>query len=341
VGPRERDDVWRELLRAAPPPLLVTDPEGRVRLATEAAPRALGRAEEQVVGQRLENLLPTGLTARSSTVDGWRVVELPDGGKPEHLLLDLIRAQELERAQLAAGVHDDSLQVITAAMLRLQQLRHRIRDPETLEVLARLEETISLAADRLRRLIFDFRPPALERQGLAAALRDILSRMADETGVQVRLSDELDVDPPHETRLLLFRIAQEALTNVERHAQASRVNVQLSEQDGGYLVRVADDGVGVRPGQIARTSRAGHLGVTLMRERAEFAGGWFRLDSTPSGGTTVSVWVPDGRGLPAPRECRSGRHQPGRHGSERRSSERHSSERHSSERRRSGGGDGR
>jgi signal transduction histidine kinase len=302
-----KDSVWRELLRAAPPPLLVTDPDGLVRLASEAAPRALGRDEEQVVGERLDRVLPAGSGARSSTVDGWRVVELPRDGEPEHLLLDLIRAQELERAQLAAGVHDDSLQVITAAMLRIQQLRHRIRDPETLEILGKLEETVSLAADRLRRLIFDFRPPALESQGLAAALRDILSRMADETGVQVRLCDELDGQPPPETRLLLFRIAQEALTNVDQHAQARRVDVELSGRDGGYLVRIADDGVGVHPGQIARTSRAGHLGVTLMRERAEFAGGWFRMDSTPGGGTTVSVWVPDGGGLLAPERHRTGR----------------------------------
>lgn len=267
------DSVWRELLRAAPPPLL-------------GANRGTGAADAGAVGARAGE-------AR--------------GGEPDHLLLDLIRAQELERARLAAGVHDDSLQVITAAMLRIQQLRHRIRDPETLEMLGKLEETISLAADRLRRLIFDFRPPALESQGLAAALRDILSRMADESGVQVRLCDELDGQPPPETRLLLFRIAQEALTNVDQHAQARRVDVELSGRDGGYLVRVADDGVGVRPGQVARTSRAGHLGVTLMRERAEFAGGWFRMDSTPGGGTTVSVWVPDGGGLPAPDRHRSGR----------------------------------
>jgi signal transduction histidine kinase len=223
-------------------------------------------------------------------------------GEPERqrLLVDLIRAQERERARIAAGVHDDSLQVITAAMLRLQRLRRRLRDPDDLELLAGLEESIAGAADRLRRLIFDFRPPALERAGLAAALRDTLGRMRDELGIEARLTDRLAAEPPLPTRLLLYRILQEALANVGAHAAAHRVEVALADSDGGYLARVVDDGVGIDADDRMRRPQPGHLGLTLMCERAEFAGGWLRLDSAAGAGTTVTVWVPHGADLDNP-----------------------------------------
>jgi signal transduction histidine kinase len=212
----------------------------------------------------------------------------------QSLLGDLMRAQERERAVIAAGVHDDSLQVITAAMLRLQRLRRRLRDRDALDMLARLEESIALAADRLRRLMFDLRPPALERSGLAAAVRDSLSRLRDDAGVEVRLDDRLAAEPPLPARLLLYRIIQEALVNVAKHAAAGMVEVSLANADGGYLVRVADDG-SVNPAERrAPAKERGHLGLVLMRERAEFAGGWFRFESARDTGTTVTVWIPEG-----------------------------------------------
>jgi signal transduction histidine kinase len=220
----------------------------------------------------------------------------------ESLLGDLIIAQERERARIAAGVHDDSLQVITAAMLRVQQLRRRLRDPGALEVLARIEESISMAADRLRRLIFDYRPPALERAGLTAAVRDALSRMYDDTGVAVHLDGRLVSEPSLPERLLLYRITKEALDNAATHAAAKSIDVTLVDDDGGYLIRVRDDGVGMPSGATDADPRPGHLGLVLMRERAEFAGGWFRLDTAPGSGTTVSVWVPYGATLEAVRK---------------------------------------
>src|SRR5262249_5942125 len=163
--------------------------------------------------------------------------------------------------------------------------------PDALEMLSRLEESIALAADRLRRLIFDFRPPALERSGLAAAVRDALSRLRDDAGVEVRLDDRLVDEPPLPTRLLLYRITQEALTNVGKHAVADLVQVTLANQDGGYLIRVVDDGVGLLVRKHRHLPEPGHLGLALMQERAEFAGGWFRIESGRVSGTTVTVWV--------------------------------------------------
>ncbi len=236
-----------------------------------------------------------GETVRSRAALEHRVQRLANAEQEQEILLgDLIRAQERERARIAAGVHDDSLQVITAAMLRLQQLRRRLRDPDALEVLARLEQSIALAADRLRRLMFDLRPLALERSGLAAAVRDALSRLRDDAGIEVRLYDRLDAEPPLPTRLLLYRITQEALANVGKHAAADLVEVTLADRDDGYLVRVADDGVGTSADKRSHLPEPGHLGLALMRERAEFAGGWFRFESARASGTTVTVWIPHG-----------------------------------------------
>jgi signal transduction histidine kinase len=260
--------------------------------------------------------VPVDVRTSPPAGDGWMVLALSDPGETvrsraalenrvqrlaeaeqeqESLLGDLIRAQERERARIAAGVHDDSLQVITAAMLRLQQLRRRLHDPDALAVLARLEESIAQAADRLRRLMFDLRPPALERAGLATAVRDALSRLRDDAGLEVRLTDRLSAEPPLPTRLLLYRIIQEALVNTGKHAAAGVVEVSLADRDGGYLVRVADDGVGTPTDRLAPVGT--HLGLVLMRERAEFAGGWFHLESARTCGTTVTVWIPHGADL--------------------------------------------
>ncbi|GAA1819958.1 PAS domain-containing protein [Planosporangium flavigriseum] len=296
--------------------LLVGDPTRSLRTGppAEAAGPVLATS-----ALRLPDGGQVPVDLRMSTADGGIVIAVDELGEPgrsrpalearlrrladaeqeqERLLGDLIRTQERERARIAAGVHDDSLQVITAAMLRLQQLRRRLRDPDALEVLERLEETIALAADRLRRLIFDFRPPALERVGLPAAVRDALSRMHDDIGIEVILDNRLTAEPPLPARVLLYRILQEALANVARHAAADRVEVTLEHQDDGFFARVRDNGVGLPAGdRRARQPAPGHLGLVLMRERATFAGGWFRLDSEPGAGTAVSVWIPRGADL--------------------------------------------
>ena len=116
---------------------------------------------------------------------------------------------------------------------------------------------------------------------------------------QFSLEQQLQEEPEAELRVLLYRVAQEALTNIRKHAHARRVNVILAEHDGGFLIRITDDGVGfTAPGTLQ--SGRGHLGLSTMRERAEMAGGWCRLLSLPGAGTTVEIWVP-GSAPPPPR----------------------------------------
>jgi PAS domain S-box-containing protein len=214
------------------------------------------------------------------------------------LLGYLVGAGEEERQRIAANIHDDSIQAITAAGMRLQILRRTVTDPEQLMLLGELESTIQVSISRLRHLLFELRPPALDHEGLAVALRMYLDEWEAET--QYRLYERLVSQPAEETRLILYRIAQEALTNVSKHAQATGVQVVLDERDGGYLVRITDDGVGFVPENAGPVP--GHLGLASMRERAELAGGWLRVDSAPQAGTAVEFWIPappEAEALPA------------------------------------------
>jgi PAS domain S-box-containing protein len=217
---------------------------------------------------------------------------LRDIDRGHHLLLThLVRAQEDERKRISVGIHDDSLQAITAASLRVQQLRRRLDDPRDLEVLAKLEETIQLSISRLRHLIFDLRPPASEKGGLAAALRTYLEQLRRDAPIDFQVESTMNAELPADTQVIAYRIAQEALTNVSKHAQATSVRVTISGLDEGCLVLIEDDGKGYDPIVAERKPR--HLGLSLMQERAQIAGGWCRIESTPGRGTTVQFWIPE------------------------------------------------
>jgi PAS domain S-box-containing protein len=208
----------------------------------------------------------------------------------EDLLGALIRAQEEERSRIAAGIHDDTIQMLTAANLALQQLRLRLRDPEHVQILDRLAGTLSMSMERLRQLIFDLRPTGIGNGSITAALRAYLEEMRSESGITYRYDDSRTARAPASTNMLIYRVVREALVNVRKHARARTVRVQLRDVSDGYLVGVVDDGVGYSPAEVE--DRPGHLGLVLMRERVQAAGGWCRIESTPGGGTTVEFWVP-------------------------------------------------
>ncbi|HEY8842316.1 MAG TPA: ATP-binding protein, partial [Gaiellaceae bacterium] len=105
-----------------------------------------------------------------------------------------------------------------------------------------------------------------------------------------RFDDQLSVQPSPESRAILYRIVQEALANVRKHAQATAATVALREVENGFLARVSDDGVGFVAGD--EEPVPGHLGLAAMRERAELAGGWLKIKAAPGKGTTLEVWIP-------------------------------------------------
>lgn len=206
------------------------------------------------------------------------------------LLARVVEAQEDERRRIAVDVHDDPLQAVTALGLRLQLLRPHV-DREGGELLAKLESTVEHAQTSLRTLLFELRPPSLDREGLAAAIREDL-RGPGETYRSEVVDDMAGGDPAPEQRIVLYRIAREALVNVRKHADASHVRVHLRDVEGGTLLRVEDDGVGVPSDPDARL----RFGLSTMRERAELAGGWLRLSPRSGGGTLVECWIPTTHG---------------------------------------------
>ena len=208
------------------------------------------------------------------------------------LLRHLIRAREEERLRIAADIHDDAIQLISAANFRLQQLRLRLRDEAVRGILDKLQEALTLSSSHLRQLIFDLRPSGLVGGSLGPALRVYLDQMHSDTGITYRLDDRLSARAPDGTALLIYRNVLEVLANVRKHARASTVAVELLDIEDGYLIRIIDDGVGYDPADIE--DRPGHLGLVLIRERAELAGGWCRIESSPGTGTTVEFWVPLG-----------------------------------------------
>ncbi|SDY33924.1 PAS domain S-box-containing protein [Amycolatopsis xylanica] len=201
----------------------------------------------------------------------------------------LVRAQETERRRIAWDVHDDSIQSMIAASMRLQVLIGQ--QPEaTRQVLVELDASIQAAVRRLRVLVAYLRPPTLDGSDLVASLRGYLEEVVAGWGLAYTLRHELTMEPSPEVVVNVFRIAQEALVNVHKHARAAGVEVSLTEQQNGLLVRISDDGIGIAASVSA--VRGEHIGMIAMRERAEAVRGWLNVESQPGEGTTVEFWVP-------------------------------------------------
>jgi PAS domain S-box-containing protein len=207
------------------------------------------------------------------------------------LLARLVDAQESERRSIANEIHDDAVQVMTAASLRLDILRRQLGEHPASVMAERLQETMSLSIRRLRRLLFDLSPPALERAGLRAAVELALEQLRDDSGVEVEVTGTLAEEPGIAQQRTLYRVFQEALTNVRKHAQASRVVAQLDDSGGGVTLVVTDDGVGFVRADV-EIPKPGHLGIPAMHERLELAGGWARVTTSPGEGTEVRLWLP-------------------------------------------------
>jgi PAS domain S-box-containing protein len=212
------------------------------------------------------------------------------------LLAHQVTAQEDERRRIAQDIHDDSIQAMTVVGIRLATLAQQITDEQAAESLARVQDSVEAAVTRLRHLMFQLRPRSLDEEGLAPTLRILLAQMAEDESLEYRFEDHLGQEPPQEVRAILYRIAQEALSNARRHARGVAVEVTLGERDRGYFVRVRDEGPGF-DARVLTASPTGHMGLSSMRERAEMAGGWWRVDSAPGRGTRVECWIPAEAGL--------------------------------------------
>jgi two-component system, NarL family, sensor histidine kinase UhpB len=199
-----------------------------------------------------------------------------------------IEAQEGERLRISRGLHDEVGQVLTGVLLQLDALEDA--DPETRRRrTAETRQTVRQALEEVRRIAQELRPEPLEHLGLVSALTELSRRFADQSGVTVerRFAADLPALSP-EAELAVYRVAQESLTNVARHAQAGRVALTLEPGAASVVLRVGDDGRGMSEAN----AEDGRGGLRGMREHALLVGGVLAITAGSNGGVDVRLEVP-------------------------------------------------
>ena len=207
-------------------------------------------------------------------------------------LAQVTATQEEERRRIARELHDGVGPTLASLNLRLRTAAKRLtRDGHpAAEEIKELAELVQASIQDIRRLIQDLRPAALDEFGLVSALREYVARYQAEQNLEVTLAlPGIDERLPSPVETVLFRVVQEALANVARHAQAQRVKIGLSLDPKGVTLCIADDGRGFDP-QAPRTGT--HLGLWSMHERVEQLGGRFGVDSAPGHGTELTITIP-------------------------------------------------
>jgi signal transduction histidine kinase len=213
----------------------------------------------------------------------------------KQLLDRTMRSAEEERTRLAAELHDGPIQRLTAVGYRLEEAQLALDGGEqrhARELLAGVQRSLSEEIGGLRRLMAALRPPVLDERGLALALRDHLESFERHTGTVCTLRSDGAIRLEPEVETVLYRVVQEALTNVAKHAEAAHVWVDLRVHDGLVDLQVRDDGVGFDATRVNGLVGGGHFGLAGMRERVELAGGTHRLRSQPGNGTSIRVRLP-------------------------------------------------
>lgn len=250
--------------------------------------------------------LPVQVSVQEIAQEGQRftlgmvVTDLTESRRTEELLRALthrvIQVQEAERGRVALELHDHITQPLVAALFHSEALAAQLathQGPARREAL-RLRRLLGATAREVERISRDLRPGVLEQLGLVAVLRTTSREFTERTGVPVQLTgDPLASRLPDDWELALFRILQEALKNVERHARAHHVSVALTRSDVHVELLIKDDGKGFAAKQHAvRRKGKRVLGLLGMRERAAFVGGTFSVESGPRAGTHVTVRIP-------------------------------------------------
>jgi signal transduction histidine kinase len=211
----------------------------------------------------------------------------------------VLTAHEAERKRIARELHDDTAQALTSIVVRLRLLELSTRDSQVQQNVEELRELTAGALESVRRMAMDLRPAALDDLGLVPALRAYADKFSANWPIAVTVSvSGLQRRLPGEIELVLYRVVQEALANVAKHASASSVAVDLSRRRNVVTLRISDDGVGFQPGMKSRAKDSG-LGLFGMQERLALIDGELEIDSKRGAGTTITARVPlvaDGKG---------------------------------------------
>ncbi|HUM01161.1 MAG TPA: ATP-binding protein [Thermoanaerobaculia bacterium] len=210
-----------------------------------------------------------------------------------HLLAKFIRAQEDERKRIARELHDETCQTVAALSMATDTALAAPPDPDR-GPLRDIKALAGRALSEIHRVIYDLRPSVLDDLGLASAVRWTADRQLKPLGITYRCEIEgLDERLPLEVETAVFRVVQEALTNVVRHAKAETVLVQMARENGRLSIEVEDDGQGFDPATVATPESSGRgLGLLGIRERVELLGGHVQIESSPGQGTRLALSVP-------------------------------------------------
>ncbi len=249
------------------------------------------RSVAQLGTERLERLVERRTTALANVNR-----HLVDSQLRRRQVMDrTVRVAEGERARIAANLHDGPIQRLAAVGLVLDRclLRLERSDPEAAHgLVTRARSELSAEIQGLRQMMSELRPPILDQGGLDAALRDHVAAWSAAHGTEARFESIGQASLSADSETVIYRIVQEALANVAKHAKASLTTVVLSASGNGAQVSVRDNGKGFVQSSQPDLLRGGHFGLVVMRERVELAAGRFEVRSAPHTGTEVTVWLP-------------------------------------------------
>jgi PAS domain S-box-containing protein len=208
-------------------------------------------------------------------------------------LAKLIKTEEDTRSRIAADLHDGPIQELSRLAIALDLTKKHLeqgRPEEALSVLSDIRKSLSAEVLKMRGLMTELRPPVLQERGIVEAIEAYARSFENETGIRTRLDLRPVLCQDKSQELVLYRIFQEAMTNIKKHAFAREVAISLyASPQGEVTLTIADDGVGFDPAILSEAVRSGHIGIASIRERAELAGGSCQIASEPGQGTTVRV----------------------------------------------------
>ncbi|MAU12509.1 MAG: hypothetical protein CL607_21990 [Anaerolineaceae bacterium] len=206
------------------------------------------------------------------------------------LLTKVVSAQEEERQRISRELHDETGQALTSMLVHLKMLERSDNLDHVKTGVEDLRKVVGRTLQEVRRLAADLRPSALDDLGLISALEGHIYEYAKQTGLDVDFqTDHLDdIRLPRDVEILLYRVVQEALTNIAKHAQAQHINVEIYREHSRINASVKDDGCGFNVNDLLKNSDRG-LGLLGMQERVQLLGGTFQLESKPGQGTQLQI----------------------------------------------------
>lgn len=220
-----------------------------------------------------------------------------------HLSRQLLTVQEAERQKISRELHDVIAQTLTGINVRLATLsgESKISTKDLQQKIARTQRLVEKSVDIVHRFARELRPSVLDDLGLIPALESYLKGYTEDTGIPVKLNVFADIElSDSNRRTVLYRIAQESLKNVYRHAKATQAEVSIKQSKGVITMEIKDDGQGFAVDGMSCATKTNRLGLLGMRERMEMIGGTFCIESAPGKPTTIRVELPAEKGRTKP-----------------------------------------